>query len=798
MLAIYLKIALRNLTRDRLFSGINLISLSVGMATTLLIALWVQNELRYDGYHRNAAQIYRITTDLKINPTEYWYWSQTPLRMTELTAQVPGIIQVAQVQSDSYVEIVLRRGAMNFLEKNAAWVNENWFKTFDYQVKEGTLASFADHATNIVLTQKRAAQIFGNHPAIGETIRIDTLDYTVCAVLADPQPQSSFQYDVYIPAKVLLINPEKRENENSWNNFNYQAFVELHESVDHQVVASKLTQLLLAEKKDSNIVLGLQPLLDVHFDTKYQDEFRKGSRAQVNVFALIGLLILGMACINYVSLTTARAAIRAREMSIKKVNGAGNGHVFGQMLSESGFLAVLASGIALILVKISLPLFNQLTDQQFNFDILSPLGLALIGGAFLLVVLLSGLYPAWLMSRFQPITILRGQGLAIHTKSPLRQGLVVTQFAISGALMLCTIVIWQQRQYMQNKPLGYDFSNTLTFTTRWDGWQNQGAEKGRALRDALERDLRQEASISKVSIASQPPVNLQSTHSGSVKYDGMPEGDAPTVSQVSADEHFADVFDLKMAEGRWFEPHNKADEDNVVLNETACREFNLKQPWAGQPFEYLGRKGKIIGVVRDFHFKSMHHKIAPLVAFNQPLGRLHFFVKPHDGAEKQALAAIENLWKKHFPEQPFQYKYLSDNYDKLYGSERRASLLFNVFAGLAIFISCMGLFGLAVFVSGQRTKEIGIRKVLGATTVGITGLLARDFMVLVVVAIVLACPIAYYAMQSWLEEYAYRIAIQWWMFAAAALAALAIASLAVGFQSIKAALANPVKSLRSE
>lgn len=798
MFSNYIKIAWRNLLRERLFSGINLLSLSAGIATTLLIALWVQNELRYDQYHRRADQIYRITTDLKVSPTDHWYWATTPLRITELAAQAPGVLQSAQLKSDPYIEVVLRRGAAQFLEKKVAWVSENWFNTFDYAMLEGSAAPFADNPKSVILTRRKARQIFGGHASVGESIRVDSLDYEVCAVVADPPPNSSFDYDTYFPAKVLLTAPEARKNEESWGNFNYQTYVELHEDAQPDAAAAQISRLLQAAKQDSNIVLGLQPLADVHFDTQYEDGFKKGHRSSIQIFALIGLLILGMACINYVSLTTARAAIRAREMSIKKITGANNSHIFAQMMAESGVLAVISLFFAVLLVKLALPVFNALTEQSFTFALDSPLGLSLIGGVLAVTLVLSGIYPAWLMSRFRPMHLLQGRGLQISTKSPLRQGLVVVQFAISAALISSTLVIWQQRRFIQNKPLGFDRHHTFTFTTRWDGWQHQGREKGLALRNALEADLRKESAIAQLSIASQPPVNLLSTHSGSIQYEGKPADAAPTVSQVCADEHFARLFDLKLAEGRWFEPHNQADENNVLLNETACREFNLKKPWAGQSFEFHGRKGQVIGVVRDFHFKSLHHPITPLVMFNQPEWRLHFFVKHLPGQEQQALAAAERVWKSHFPQQPFQYKYLDDNYDRLYGSEHRAGALFNVFAGLAILISCMGLFGLAVFVASRRTKEIGIRKVLGASVAGLAGLLARDFLKLVLIAIAIAAPLAYYAMEQWLSDFAYRIEIQWWMFTAAAAAALAIAFLTVGGQAVKAALANPVKSLRSE
>jgi putative ABC transport system permease protein len=797
MLRNYIKIALRNLRRQPLYSGINLASLSVGIAATLLVGLWVQNELRFDQYHQRVDRIYRIVTDLRLSPTETWYWASTPLKITELATQVPGIEQAAQLKSVPQIELALWRGPMSFLGKNPIWVSQNWFKTFDFKIKEGSVEVFFEKPTHLLLTEKKAREIFGDHPAVGQTLRMDTLDYMVCGVLADPSPQSSFQFEVMLPIGQDLMDSNERKNAESWNNFNYSTFVELHPGADPKTVANSLTQLLVAAKQDSNIVLGLQPLADLHFDTKYQDEFRKGNRSTVYAFAVIGLLLLGMACINYVSLTTARAAARAREIGIKKMNGAQNNHIFGQIMAESALLATFSAALALVLIQFSMPFFNRLTEQEFRFEVSSPLGLSLLGGTLVVALVLSGFYPAWLLSRFQPLEVMRSQGSGLSGRSLFRQGLVVVQFAISSALLVSTIVIWQQRQYIQNKPLGYERDNTFTFQMSWTTWRSIGQERAVSVRNTLEQMLERESSISKVVIGSQSPVLLESTHSGSVEYDGKPADAKPTVSQLSADPEYADLFGLQMPEGRWFSD-SKADESNVVINETAARELNLKQPWVGQSFGFQGKKGQVIGVVKDFHFLSLHKKITPLVIHNAPDWRFHFFVKAQAGDLKSAIAAAESHWKTQFPNHPFKYNILDDQFEQLYGNERRAGELFNVFAGLAIFISCMGLFGLAVFMAGQRTKEIGIRKVLGASVAGITGLLAKDFLRLVVIAIVIASPIAYYFMNKWLADFAYRIDMQWWMFAGAGAAAVLIAFLTVGFQSAKAALANPVKSLRSE
>jgi putative ABC transport system permease protein len=796
MIQHYIKVVFRNFYRYPLYAGINLVSLTVGMAATLLIGLWVQNELRFDQYHKRADQIWRVTTDLRINPTDYWHWSSSPLKLAELAAQVPGVEQTAQVKMVPEIELTLWKGPQYFSSKCPMWVSETWFKTFDYKLKEGSLDLFFEKPTQMLLSESKAREIFGNHAAVGQTLRMDTLYYTVCGVLADPSPQSSYQHEVVMPISQGLMIASERKSAESWSNFNYSAFVELHPSADPKAVATQLTELLHTAKGDSNIVLGLQPLSEIHFDTVYQDDLRKGSRSTVHIFALIGLLLLAMACVNYVSLTTARASARASEIGIKKVNGARNGHIFGQIFAESAVLAVSAAALALLLVNLSMPVFNQLTEQNFHFDLQSGFLRYLLGGTLAATLLLAGLYPAWLLSRFQPMSIIRNKGGSAAGRSSFRQGLVVMQFVISAALLACTVVIWQQRQYIQNKPLGYDRGEVFTFRMGWQVWRDIGFERAGVVRDAMRQALQNTSSVAQVSIGSDSPVNLQSTHSGSVKFDGLAEDAAPTVSQLSVDAQFADMFRLEMLEGRWFSADSEADKSNVVLNETAARELGLRQPWVGQRFGFHGAEGQVIGVLRDFHFQSLHNKITPLVI--QMDDAFQFFVKPQPGSTQKAVAAAEQLWKANFPDAPFRYKTLDDTFDQLYGNEQKASLLFQIFTVLAIFISCLGLFGLSVFAVERRTKEIGIRKVLGASVAGITGLLARDYLKLVLIAIVIASPVAFYFMQKWLSDFAYRIDLQWWMFAGAGVMAIVIALLTVGFQSVRAALANPVKSLRSE
>jgi len=770
------------------------------MAAAMLIALWVQNELRFDGYHRQAEQLWRVKTDLKINDQETWNWGSTPLKTTELCAQVPGILSATQIMLPSGGQVILQRGAALFEEEKYGYVGPGWFSTFDYEFAEGSAAGFGERPNDVLLTESLARKIFGNHPALGSSLRIDSSDYVVFAVLRDPRPNSSFQENLLLSLESWLRQGSNREQEGAWSNFNYTTFVELRPDAAPEKVAAQLSSLLVAAKQDSSISLRLGALTDLHFDQSIQgDQYDKGSRRSVVIFALIGLLILLMAAINYVSLTTARAQTRAREASIRRVIGAGRAQLFGQFLGESILLATGAGILALLLVQLALPGFSALTERTFTLLWSTPLPWLLAGGTLVTVILLAGVYPAVLLAGFQPMQVLRGAGAPLgHSKSVFRQSLVIAQFSILVALLICTIVIGRQLYFIQHKQVGYDRAQIFTFSIGWRTFQALGKERGESLMTTLEQSLRQSAAVAGLSRANESPVHIQSTHSGSVRFDGLPEDAKPTVAQLSADEHFAELFGLKMAEGRWFEAGNSSDVNNVVLNETAARQLGLPQPWLGQRFGFQGKEGRVIGIVRDFNFLPLQEAITPLVVFNSANWRSRYFIKTQPGQNAQALALAEATWKQWLPDRPFEYSFLDEDFNRMYKSDQRLGSLFGIFAGIAIFIACLGLFGLATFVTAQRTKEIGIRKVLGASVAGITGLLAKDFLVLVLIAIAIASPLAGWAMQHWLADFAYRIDLQWWMFVGAGAGTVVIAFLAVGFQSIKAALANPVRSLRSE
>ncbi|MBP8239880.1 MAG: ABC transporter permease, partial [Saprospiraceae bacterium] len=697
----------RNLLRNPLYSVLNLSGLAIGMAAAMLIALWVQNELRFDRYHHHAAQIWRVETDHKVKEGETLHFGGSSLKTTELCEKIPGIAQCAQLLQLQEYKTVVRLGPELFSVDKMAYIGADWLEVFNYAFVEGSAAGFGERPNDMILTESLARKIFGQHHALGNILRIDTTDFAVHAVIRDPRPESSFRQQMLLPIEAHLGQGDTRKKEDSWNYSRYTTFVQLREDARPEAIAAQLTQEYQTIKQDSTLAIQLSPLAGLHFDTSIKNDiFDKGSRSLVWTFALIGMLILGMAAVNYISLTTARAQTRAREVGIRKLVGARKSNLFGQFLKETWLLASFAGLLAVGIVQSALPWFNALAGNTFLLPWNTPLPWLLMGGVVVSTVLLSGIYPALLMAGFKPMMVLRGQGRSSGTRSIFRQSLVVVQFAVSVVLLICTVVVGRQRAFIQNKDMGYQRAQIFTFSidlTQLDEGHTQTCF------DALEQTLGQSSAIAGVSRASESPVHVERKYYGAFKFDGRPEGDKQMFSQLNADVPFGQLFGIQMAEGRWFEQDNNSDFHNVILNETAAKQLDIPKPWLGQHFRFEGWEWYVIGLVRDVHFLPLQEAITPLVIFNKYDWRGCFFVKTQPGQSTQALAAAKSAWKQWFPERPFEYSFLDEDFNKLYRAEQRAVLLFNLFAGIAIFLSCLGLFGLATFMAAQRIKEIGIR-----------------------------------------------------------------------------------------
>ncbi|MEP6465451.1 MAG: ABC transporter permease [Parafilimonas sp.] len=787
----YFKTAWRSIWKNKTTAIINITGLSVGMTATVLIFLWVQNEMSFDNYHKDADSIFRLTTNLK---AEGWIWETTPLLLADAVKKdVPKIEKTARLYSGDMPVFNINNNLS--YEKNCAYVDADWFNIFDYNFIEGNAAAFAKDPNSIILTASEAKKYFGNHEVLGTVIHVDSMNYVVKGIIKDAPANSSFQYKAFIPLSNLLLNPDRKANDEQWQNANYVTFIKTKPGVNVNLLSKKITEVLQKNSTDGESTITLEALKNMHFETDLQSAvFVSGNKNTMYIFSVLGILLLLIACINYVNLTTAKASLRSKEVSVRKMVGASRLHLFYQFLTEALLISFIALIVTLILVQFCLPVFNTITSKNFTLSLTSASLWKIIGGTLLSAFVLNSIYPALVLSSFKPLHVFRGFTILKLKDNYLRKGLVTLQFTISIILIAGTIVIYKQMQFIQQTNPGYNKSQVLITHVPANIDFNNKSE----IVNTIKHELLTQSSIQNVSMANQTIVNIGSYSTGSADWNGHDTAFNPKIAQLSTDANFANTMQLQMKEGRWFEEGNEADKKNVVLNEDAIKELKIPSPYIGQRFTWKGNTGQIIGVVKDFKFHSMHEKTGPLVAFENANWYNTFMIRIAPNTASQSIAALNKTWKKFLPGSPLEYSFLDDTFNELYKTDEQASSLILAFAIIAVAISCLGLFGLATFTAEKRSKEIGIRKVLGASVTGIAQLLTKDFLKLVMIAIVIATPVAWFAMNKWLQSFAYRINISWWVFLIAALAALMIALITVSFQAIKAALANPVKRLRSE
>ncbi len=793
MLKNYFKTAWRSLIKNRRTAAISITGLSVGMTASLFIFLWVQNEMNYDNYHERADHIYRLTTNLK---AQGWLWETTPLLLADaIKKELPEVEKTARLHAGDMPVFNINNNLS--YEKNCAFVDDDWFNIFHYDFIEGNAAAFANDPYSIILTASEAKKYFGNQDALGKIIRADSLNYVVKAIVKDAPVNSSFQYAAFIPLQNLLRNADRKANDENWENANYVTFIKVKPAANMATLTEKLTNTLQQHSGDTEkqTTISLERLKAMHFETDLSfSSFSSGNRSTVYIFSVLGALLLLIACINYVNLTTAKSSLRAKEVSVRKIIGANRMQLFYQFLSEALLISCIALIVTLTIARLCLPLFNNITDKNFALPLSSASLWKVIGITLLSAFILNSLYPALVLSSFRPLNVFRGITVLKLKDSYLRKGLVTLQFTISVMLIAATIIIYKQIQFIQHSNPGYNRSQVLmTYMP-----QNIDFNRKRGLVNIIKQDLLTQSGIQHVSLANQPIIYIGSYSTGSADWDGRDTTFNPKIAQLSVDADYAGTMQLQMKEGRWFEKGNEADMNNVILNEEAIKTLNIHKPYLGQRFTWKGKHGQIIGIVKDFKYKSLHDKTGPLVAFQNPAWYNIFMIRIAPGSAQQAIAALQRTWSKILPGNPLEYTFLDEGFNELYKTDLQTSSLILIFAVIAITLSCLGLFGLAAFAAEQRAKEIGIRKVLGATIAGIATLVSRDFIKLVCIAIVIATHVSMLAMNKWMQNFDYRIRISWWMFALAGCIVLFIALVTVSIEAIKAAMANPVKSLRTE
>lgn len=789
MLRNYLKTAWRSLIGNRIYSLINIAGLAVVLAVSVLLFWWVKDELSYDRFHADADRIYRILAHFGQGVDENT-WTGTPAPIAVAASKdVPGVEAVVRVRS-LYDFRTYKIGGRTFTEKSEAqaFVDENFLDVFSgFTLRAGNPKAPFPTPNSVVMTEEMALKFFGTSDALGRTLVVadSSRVFIVGAVLNDLPDNSSLKYKLYFPMSLAKRtfggNGEWKRMDDDWGNYYFETFLKIAPNADWTQVGPKLTAIqAVARGKDAaGSDYRLQPLSQIHL---YQPDGKDTGMRQVRMLGLVAVLLLFIGCVNYVNLTTARATRRAREVGVRKVVGAESKQLFGQLLTESLLTMALSLAIALLLIQGLLPFYGELTGKTTGFSLLDADVWMVLLGTLTCTVLLAGMYPALMISSFDPIRSLRGRS-GQAGQAGLRRVLVVTQFALATGLIIGTMVIGGQLQFMREKDLGFDKEHTFVLGI------------GRDEAERFCQELQKVSSVRAVVTASNGLLGGGGS-TGDTDWDGKAPGRSFIVQQMGVSPDFIPAYGISIAAGKNF-TGTKADSTSFILNETAVKEAGIIDP-VGKRFKFHETEGRIIGVVRDFNTQSIRQAVEPMLLYSNRrfYGQVHVKTTGADAAE--AIAAAERIWKEVKPDEPFEYSFLDQTYDRMYRAEQRTGKLFNFFAGVAILVSCLGLFGLAAFTAEQRTKEIGVRKVLGASVTGIVALLSRDFLKLVLAGIAIASPLAWWMMNDWLADFAYRIAIEWWVFALAGGLAVGIALLTVSFQSIKAALMNPIKSLRTE
>jgi putative ABC transport system permease protein len=788
MLRNYFRTAWRSLVKNRFYSLINMTGLTAGLAVGILILLWVQDELSFDRFHHQANNIYRLENWAGTGSSRQ-IWTSTVAPIAEFgKKELPEIKDAVRISYNG-IFTLFKYQNKTVNEERTQFADPTLFSLFDFPLIQGNPANPFPDKHSIVLTERTAKRYFGDANPIGKILAgNDNTAFKVSGIIRDFPENSSIQGDMILPISLRFETmyqdrTDGRTKDNDFSEFNYETYLLLQPAANLANLTTKLRNIHLRNKPDdTDLTYLLQPLTDMHL---YKADGTNGGIETVRMFSIIALLILVIACINYVNLSTARSMLRAKEVSMRKIVGAARSQLFIQFIIETALLFLLASLLAMGLLYVLLPAYNQLSGKElvldfFDYHLWQVIGLTILG-----TLVASSIYPAILLSSFEPLRALRGKVSARLSEATFRKVLVVTQFTVTVILIASTLIIRNQLDYIRSKELGYDKEHVFAFFMR-DMGQHY---------DAVKAELLSQPGITAVTRASSNIVQI-GAQTGDNEWDGKETGETMFARPVAIDKDLIPFFNMTLKQGGNF-TGAVSDSLHFILNETAVKTARIKNP-IGKRFRLWKRSGTIIGVVNDFHFASMRQKIEPAVFYYDPNQMGAMYIKTTGNDAGQPIAAAQRSWKQYNPDYAFDYAFLDDVFANLYKSEQKTGVLFNVFATIAILISCLGLFGLATFTAQVRTREIGVRKVLGASITGIVQLLAKDFVKLVIIAILIATPIAWYTMSQWLQDFAYRIAVQWWVFALAGLLAVGIALLTVSFQSIKAALMNPVKALRSE
>ncbi len=795
MLRNYIKIALRNLTKNKLFFGINALGLAVGMAACLLILLYVTYERSYDAFHPGIERLYRVELDSYQNgKLAFKSATSYPAIAPTLQKDFPEVEATARLYDAN--DAVVSYENQRFREDNFYFADSSIFKVLHLPLVNGNPATALQGPGGVVLSESTARKYFGSADPMGKIIKLDRDAYQVRGVFREYPKNSHLELDL------LFSYLRVPDAQTSWGWYDFFTYVKLRPGTDPARFGAKMRDLVMRydggdhKKAGFKVELLLQPVRDIHLTSRLNQEAEvNGDGGAVTVLTLIAFFILAIAWINYINLATARAADRAKEVGIRKAVGAERGQLIGQFLLESFLLNALAVVLALLLVGLSLSGFNALTGRPLSLADWFRDGLWVPGlGVFVIGTLLSGLYPAFVLSGFRPVAVLKGNVRVASGGLSLRQALIVAQFTASIVLLIGTLTVYRQLRYMQSQDLGFDLDQTLV--VRGAGVRDSTYE---AQANSFKQEVLREGLATKATASAYVP-GIEILWTNNARRLDFPNAPRNIFYFTSYDYEFVDAYGIQLAAGRNFSRQFGTDRQGVMLNESAVSLLGFKNP-----VEAIGKRVAVydtltvVGVVKNYHQQGLQKGHWPMIVRLMPDNARFFSLKLRATDDLEAkVAAIKARYDQFFPGNSFDYFFLDTFFNEQYKADRQFGRVCGLFAGLAIFIACLGLFALATFMAQQRTKEIGIRKVLGASVPNLVGLLSKDFLKLVVIALIVAAPVGWYAMNRWLQDFAYHTDLPWWVFALSGALAVGIALLTVSFQSVKAALMNPVKSLRTE
>lgn len=785
MIRNFFTVAIRNFLRQKLYSFINVFGLASGLSCALFIYLWVHDETSKDTFHADSEKIFSVIANLEFNKGEILTWSMTPGPLAEdIRDNIPGVEmavrtmttgdQLFQYEDDSFME-------------NGYYADPDFFKLFSFRILKGKPNTDTTDITSISVSNTLAKKLFGDEDPIGKVVKVNNrTDYTITAVFADVKGESSLQFSYILPFEVYKKNRGEGFN---WGNYDHPLYLKLSDASQAEAINARINDRVIniSDKDRDNVRFYMQPFTETYLYSQFENGKPVGGRIKyVRIFSIVAVFILVIACINFMNMATAKAANRAKEVGVRKVVGAQRKSLIFQFIAESTLISLLSMVLALAVVYLLLPMFNTLVSKQITVSIVDAAFLSIVLLIIVVTGFLAGSYPAFYLSSYQPVQVLKGGASQNVGGASLRKALVVFQFALTVILIASSLVVYNQIEFIRNKNIGYDRQSVLSFSARGNVGKDFESFKNEAL---------MLPGIVKVSQSNNSLVQVQNQN-GSVDWPGKPDNSQVFFRTIVVDYDFLETMGLELQEGRFFKKEFN-DTSTFILTQRAVEVMGLQEP-VGTRITQWGNPGKVIGVVKDFHSRSMHEAVDPIVFMLRPEWTGVAFVRFEGTKTKEAVESLEKLYKKFNPQYPFTYSFVEDDFEKLYRNEKITGSLALGFTVMAIIISGLGLLGLAAYTAERRRKEISIRKTLGASVTGIVSMMSGDFMKLSIIAAIIGCPVAYYLMQKFLEGYAYHTDLRWELFAATALCVLIISLLTIMFQVIKAAIANPVDALRIE